>query len=94
MVINRLIIRMNNGDQYELNNNEDFDRRSQLTVKEMSGYIAREIKEGRKTLTFSNRGTDIKYISRFAIYNVDQVTIALGSISSFEFMEGICDVKR
>lgn len=94
MTINRLIIHMNNGDQYELNNNEDFDRRSQLTVKEMSGYITREIAEGGKTLTFNSKGTDIKYVSRFAIYNVDQVTIALDSISSFEFVEGISDVKR
>lgn len=89
MKITKLIIHMNNGDQYEVSNNEDFDRSSQLNVKEMSGYITREIGEGGKVLTFTSKGTDIKYVSRFAIYNVDQATIALDSISSFEVVEGI-----
>lgn len=29
----KLIILMKNGDRYELNSNEDFDRRNNLTIK-------------------------------------------------------------
>lgn len=87
--MNRLIIHMNNGDRYELNNNEDFDRKNDLTIKEMCSYIAREIEDGSKALIIYNIGYDIKYVSRFAIYNADRVVIALDSISSFELVDGI-----
>lgn len=32
---------MNNGDQYELNNNKDFDMRSEPSIIEMIGYLTR-----------------------------------------------------
>lgn len=78
---------MNNGDQYELNNNKDFDIRSEPSIIEMSGYLTREMNDNEKTFTINDKYIDIKYVSRFAIYNVDRVTIALDSISSFELME-------
>jgi hypothetical protein len=85
----KLIIHMVNGDQYQLNSNKDFDRKNELTVKEINAYLTREIKDNEKTFTFNDKGTDIKYVSRFAIYNVDRATIALDSISSFELVEEI-----
>lgn len=78
---------MNNGDQYELNINKDLDRKNELTVEEMSGYLTREMNDNEKTLKINNEYIDIKYVSRFAIYNVNRVTIALDSISSFELVE-------
>lgn len=78
---------MNNDDQYELNTNKDFDRKNELTVEEMSAYLTREINDNEKTFAINDEYIDIKYVSRFAIYNVDRVTIALDSISSFELME-------
>lgn len=83
----KLIIHMNNGDQYELNNNKDFDIRSEPSIIEMSAYLTREMNDNEKTFTINDEYIDIKYVSRFAIYNVDRVTIALDSISSFELME-------
>lgn len=83
----KLIIHMNNGDQYELNTNKDFDRRNELTVEEMSGHLTREMNDNEKTYPINDKYIDIKYVSRFAIYNVNKVTIALDSISSFELME-------
>lgn len=83
----KLIIHMNNGDQYELNINKDFDRKNELTVEEVSAYLTREINDNEKTFKISNKYIDIKYVSRFAIYNVNQVTIAIDSISSFELVE-------
>lgn len=83
----KLIIHMNNGDQYELNINKDFDRKNELTVEEVNGYLTREINDNEETLKINDEYIDIKYVSRFAIYNVDRVTIALDSISSFELME-------
>lgn len=83
----KLIIHMNNGDQYQLNANENFDRKNELTIEEMSGYLTREMNDNEKTFTINNEYIDIKYVSRFAIYNVNRVTIALDSISSFELME-------
>lgn len=83
----KLIIHMNNGDQYELNTNKDFDRRNELTVEEMSSYLTREINDNEKTYTINNKYIDIKYVSRFAIYNVNRATIAIDSISSFELVE-------
>lgn len=74
----KLIIHMNNGDQYELNTNKDFDRKkNELTVEEMSSYLTREINDNEKTFRINNEYIDIKYVSRFAIYNVNRVTIAL-----------------
>lgn len=78
---------MNNGDQYELNINKDLDRKNELTVEEMSAYLTREMNDNEKTLKINNEYIDIKYVSRFAIYNVNRVTIALDSISSFELVE-------
>lgn len=78
---------MNNGDQYELNNNKDFDIRSDPSIKEINAYLTKEINDNEKTFTINDEYIDIKYVSRFAIYNVDRVTIALDSISSFELVE-------
>ena len=83
----KLIIHMNNGDQYELNTNKDFDRKNKLTVEEMSGHLTREMNDNEKTYKINDKYIDIKYVSRFAIYNVNRVTIALDSISSFELVE-------
>lgn len=83
----KLIIHMINGDQYELNINKDFDRKNELTVEEVSGHLTREINDNEKTLKISNKYIDIKYVSRFAIYNVNRATIAIDSISSFELVE-------
>lgn len=83
----KLIIHMNNGDQYELNTNKDLDKRNELTVEEVNAHFTREINDNEKTLKISNKYIDIKYVSRFAIYNVNRVTIAIDSISSFELME-------
>lgn len=83
----KLIIHMNNGDQYELNTNKDLDKRNELTIEEVNGHFTREINDNEKTLKISNKYIDIKYVSRFAIYNVNRVTIAIDSISSFELME-------
>lgn len=43
--------------------------------------------DNEKRFTINDEYIDIKYVSCFAIYNVDRVTIALDSISSFELME-------
>lgn len=83
----KLIIHMINGDQYELNINKDFDRKNELTVEEVSAHLTREINDNEKMLKISNKYIDIKYVSRFAIYNVNRVTIAIDSISSFELVE-------
>lgn len=83
----KLIIHMNNGDQYELNINKDLDRKNELTVEEVNGHFTREINDNEKTFRINNEYIDIKYVSRFAIYNVNRVTIALDSISSFELVE-------
>lgn len=83
----KLIIHMNNGDQYELNINKDLDRKNELTVEEVNAHFTREINDNEKTLKINNEYIDIKYVSRFAIYNVNRVTIALDSISSFELVE-------
>lgn len=84
----KLIIHMSNGDQYELNTNKDFDRKNELTVEEMNSYLTREINDNEKIFTINDKYIDIKYVSRFAIYNVNRVTIALNSISSFELLGG------
>mgnify|MGYP004471099835 CR=1 FL=1 len=83
----KLIIHMNNGNQYELNDNKSFDIRSGPSIIEMSGYLTREMNDNERTFTINDEYTDIKYVSRFAIYNVSRVTIALDSISSFELIE-------
>lgn len=83
----KLIIHMNNGDQYELNINKDLDRKNELTVEEVNAHFTREINDNEKTLKINNEYIDIKYVSRFAIYNVNRVTIALDSISSFELVK-------
>lgn len=83
----KLIIHMINGDQYELNINKDFDRKNELTIEEVNAHFTREINDNEKTLKISNKYIDIKYVSRFAIYNVNRVTIAIDSISSFEIRE-------
>ena len=83
----KLIIHMNNDNQYELNTNKDFDRKNELTVEEMSAYLTREINDNEKTFAINNKYIDIKYVSRFAIYNVNRATIAIDSISSFELVE-------
>ena len=83
----KLVIHMNNGDQYELNINKDLDRRNELTVEEVKAHFTKEIDDNEKTLKISNKYIDIKYVSRFAIYNVNRVTIAIDSISSFELVE-------
>lgn len=83
----KLIIHMNNGDQYELNNNKDFDIRSDPSIKEINAYLTKEINDNEKTFTINDEYIDIKYVLRFAIYNVDRVTIALDNISSFELVE-------
>lgn len=91
MKMTKLIILMKNGDRYELNSNEDFDRRNNLTIKEMSGYISSEIADGSKTVTIYKEGYDIKYVSyvsRFTMYNVDQLTISIDDISSLQLLEG------
>lgn len=91
MKITKLIILMKNGDRYELNSNKDFDRRNNLTIKEMIGYISREIADGSKTVTIYKEGYDIKYVSyvlRFTMYNVDQLTISVDDISSLQLLEG------
>lgn len=43
----------------------------------MSSYLTREINDNEKTFRINNEYIDIKYVSRFAIYNVNRVTIAL-----------------
>lgn len=53
----------------------------------MSAYLTREINDNEKTFTINNKYIDIKYVSRFAIYNVNRATIAIDSISSFELVE-------
>ena len=83
----KLIIHMNDGDQYELNTNENFDRKNELTVEEVNPHFTKEINDNEKMLKISNKYIDIKYVSRFAIYNVNRVTIAIDSISSFELLE-------
>lgn len=88
MKITKLIILMKNGDRYELNINKDFDARNNLTIKEMISYISREIADGSKIVTFYKEGYDIKYVSRFTIYIVDQLTISIDDISSLQLLEG------
>lgn len=83
----KLVIHMNNGDQYELNINKYLDRRNELTVEEVNAHFTKEINDNEKTLKINNKYIDIKYVSRFAIYNVNRVTIAIDSISSFELVE-------
>ena len=78
---------MKNGDRYELNSNKDFDRRKNLTVKEISGLISRNIANGTKTLIVKE-GYDIKYVSRFEVYNVDELIIIADAISSLQLLEG------
>lgn len=88
MKMTKLIILMKNGDRYELNANKDFDRRNNLTIKELISYISREIADGSKIVTFYKEGYDVKYVSRFTIYNVDQLTISVDDISSLQLLEG------
>lgn len=91
MKMTKLIILMKNGDRYELNANKDFDRRNNLTIKELISYISREIADGSKIVTFYKEGYDVKYVSyvsRFTIYNVDQLTISADDISSLQLLEG------
>lgn len=91
MKMTKLIILMKNGDRYELNANKDFDRRNNLTIKELISYISREIANGSKIVTFYKEGYDVKYVSyvsRFTIYNVDQLTISVDDISSLQLLEG------
>lgn len=83
----KLIIHMNNWDSYELNINKDLDRKNELTVEEVNAYFTREINDNEKMLKINNEYIDIKYVSRFAIYNVNRVTIAIDSISSLELVE-------
>ncbi len=83
----KLVIHMNNGNQYELNINKDLDRRNELTVEEVNAHFTKEIDDNEKTLKINNKYIDIKYVSRFAIYNVNRVTIAIDSISLFELVE-------
>lgn len=91
MKMTKLIILMKNGDRYELNANKDFDRRNNLTIKELISYISREIVDGSKIVTFYKEGYDVKYVSyvsRFTIYNVDKLTISVDDISSLQLLEG------
>lgn len=91
MKMTKLIILMKNGNRYELNANKDFDRRNNLTIKELISYISREIADGSKIVTFYKEGYDVKYVSyvsRFTIYNVDQLTISVDDISSLQLLEG------
>ena len=83
----KLIIHMNNWDSYELNINKDLDRKNELTVEEVNAYFTREINDNEKMLKINNEYIDIKYVSRFEIYNVNRVTIAIDSISSLELVE-------
>lgn len=87
----KLIILMKNGDRYELNANKDFDRRNNLTIKELITYITNEIADGSKIVTFYKEGYDVKYVSyvsHFTIYVVDQLTISVDDISSLQLLEG------
>lgn len=91
MKMTKLIILMKNGDRYELNANKDFDPRNNLTIKELITYISREIADGSKIVTFYEDGYDVKYlsyVSSFAVYIVDKLTISIDDISSLQLLEG------
>ena len=91
MKMTKLIILMKNGDRYELNSNKDFDPRNNLTIKELITYISREIADGSKIVTFYKEGYDVKYVSyvsSFAVYIVDKLTISVDDISSLQLLEG------
>ena len=73
MKMTKFIILMKIGDRYELNANKDFDRRNNLTIKELITYISNEIADGSKVVTFYKEGYDVKYVSyvsHFTIYIV------------------------
>ena len=91
MKMTKLIILMKNGDRYELNANKDFDRRNNLTIKELITYISNEIADGSKVVTFYKEGYDVKYVSyvsHFTIYIVDKLIISVDDISSLQLLEG------
>lgn len=91
MKMTKLIILMKNGDRYELNANKYFDRRNNLTIKELITYITNEIADGSKIVTFYKEGYDVKYVSyvsQFTIYIVEQLTISVDDISSLQLLEG------
>lgn len=91
MKMTKLIILMKNGDRYELNANKDFYPRNNLTIKELITYISKEIADGSKIVTFYEDGYNAKYVSyvsSFAVYIVDKLTISVDDISSLQLLEG------
>lgn len=90
----KLIIHMNNGDEYHLyNNTKGLNKDNYYNVSEIYEVIRNSILDNKRLMTFIGNGIDIVYISRFAIIKCDKVSIQASNISSFELVEGNQNVK-
>ena len=91
----KLVIHVNNGDEYHLyNNTKGLNKDNYYNVSEIYEVIRDSILDNKRLMTFIGNGIDIVYISRFAIIKCDKVSIQTSNISSFELVEENQNVKR
>ena len=91
----KLTIHMNNGDEYHITENEEFDECIHYGIQKIYELFVDYIVNKKVTIiTVANDGLNIKYISRFAIYDIEKVGLLVKSISSIELVEENQNVKR
>lgn len=81
----KLIIHMNNGDEYHITENDKFDKSVSFSLSEFAENIAK-LPTRFVNITKAN-GYDIKYVSRFAINELEEVTFRIEKISSIDLLE-------
>lgn len=91
----KLIIHMDNGDEYHLyNNTKGLNKDNYYNVSEIYEVIKDGILDNKRLVTLIGNGIDIVYMSRFSIIKCDKVSIQASNISSFELVEENQNVKR
>lgn len=81
----KLIIHMNSGDEYHIKENENFNRMHHQGINGLNECIT---SGDYVYANISNRsGYDITYVSRFAVNELEEVTLRIDKISSTDLLE-------
>nr|DAP51664.1 MAG TPA: hypothetical protein [Caudoviricetes sp.] len=84
----KLIIRMNNGNEYHINEHENIDKRDNLSNTEMMERIRKNISDDVKVISISSSFKDITFISRSSILKLNKIHLVVKYISSIDLVEG------
>lgn len=83
----KLVIRMNNGNEYHIEENESFDRRYNLSVSQLMIRINNYIGKGLKVIFIPSDGRNITFVSRSGIIKLETASIAVRYIASIDLVE-------